>query len=182
MTKKVTRFFTIADYLEEENWLREMHGRGWKIMKIKAPCFYTFESCEPEDVIYRLDFRNTEKPEDYLQMVSDFGWEHIGDCLGWMYFRRPADTAASEEEGELFSDNESKAEMVKNIVRTRMMPLVVIFLCSVLPNFFRILNGEYVGPWGAVFSVLFCLLFILYVYLIIHCGIKLKKMKDRYRD
>ena len=60
MTKTVTRFFTIADFIEEEKWLREMHNQGWKLSKMTPPCFFTFESCEPEDVIYRLDFRDIE--------------------------------------------------------------------------------------------------------------------------
>ena len=57
MRKKFIRFFTIADYKEEERWLREQHKQGWKLVRMTVPCFYTFESCEPQDVIYRLDYK-----------------------------------------------------------------------------------------------------------------------------
>ena len=109
MNKTEIKVFTIADYEEEEIWLRQQHQKGWKIMKMIPPCFYIFESCEPEDVIYRLDFRNREQSGEYLQMVKDFGWEYVGQCVGWLYFRKKADEAQTAEESELFSDNPSKS-------------------------------------------------------------------------
>ena len=51
MRKTFIRFFTIADYEDEEVWLRRQHQNGWKLVKLIVPCFYIFESCEPEDVI-----------------------------------------------------------------------------------------------------------------------------------
>ena len=180
MDKTFTRFFTIADYEEEEIWLREQHKNGWKLVKMVPPCFYTFEQCEPEDVIYRLDYKNNENTDGYFEMLSDFGWEYVGKCVGWLYFRKPADTAETVEDGELFSDNESKAEQVSKIIKTRMMPIATIFFCCVMPNFLRILDGEYIGFWGRIYSLFFSVMFALYVYLIVHCGIKLKQIKKKY--
>ena len=54
--KTVIRFFTIADYEEEEAWLHEQHKNGWKLSKMIPPCFFIFEQCTPEDVAYRLDY------------------------------------------------------------------------------------------------------------------------------
>lgn len=54
MTKKTLRFFTIADWEKEENYLRKMHQEGWKLKK--GGIIYNFERCEPEDVIYQLDY------------------------------------------------------------------------------------------------------------------------------
>ena len=93
MRKTFVHFFTIADYEEEEIWLREQHKDGWKLVKMIPPCFYTFEECVPEDVIYRLDYRNSEQTEEYMQMVGDFGWEYCSKCFGWLYFRKPASAA-----------------------------------------------------------------------------------------
>ena len=182
MTKTVTKIFTIADFEEEEIYLREMHKSGWKLVKLTTPCFYTFESCEPEDVIYRLDFKNSENPDDYLQMLSDFGWEHFTSFMGWIYLRKPADAVSSEEEGELFSDNASKLDLVSEVIRKRMLPLAVIFLCAVLPNFVRTLRGEYIGSFGIFFGFLFSILFVVYIVLLTYCGTKLKKMRDRLNN
>ena len=179
MNKTFIRIFTIADYEEEEAWLRNQHRAGWKLVKMTVPCFYTFESCTPEDVIYRLDYRQNGMTEDYLRMLQDFGWEYFAQCFGWFYFRKPASEVSSEEEGELFSDNASKAERVTNIVRTRLLPLVIIFLCCLIPNFVRVLSGEFSGGFAAVIGILISFLFVIYMFLIIYCGLKLKKLRDR---
>ena len=107
MRKIKIRFYTIADYEDEELWLRRQHQNGWKLVKMTPPCFYTFEECEPEDVVYRLDFKNGEQTEEYLQMLRDFGWEYFFHLFGWLYFRKPASAAKTEGEEELFSDNAS---------------------------------------------------------------------------
>ena len=180
--KNMTRFFTIADFEEEEIWLREQHKSGWKLVGMTPPCFYTFEQCEPEDVIYRLDFTNNENGEDYFRMLSDFGWEHIGRCVGWEYYRKPAAQAETEEDGELFSDNESRAEQVNKIIKKRMLPLLCIFLCAVVPNFLRYMNGDYINLWGKVFGTFFAVMFVVYLYLIVHCGRKLRKISARYTN
>ncbi len=178
MRKTMIRFFTIADFEEEEIWLREQHKAGWKLVGITPPCLYTFESCEPQDVIYRLDFKNSEQTDEYMQMLKDFGWEYFGHCVGWLYFRKAAEDAASEGEGELFSDSASKAEMVSHILRTRWVPLMIIFFCCIIPNLLNAVSGRLSGASG-FFGVIFGVMFVIYVYLIVHCGIKLKRMKDR---
>ena len=70
MSEKKTwiRFFTIADYEEEESWLRNQHQKGWKLLRMTPPCFYVFERCQPEDVVYRLDYKNSTEDSEYLQM------------------------------------------------------------------------------------------------------------------
>ena len=180
MRKTFIRFFTIADYEEEEVWLREQHKRGWKLAKMTPPCFYTFESCPAQDVFYRLDYKNSEQTDEYMQMLRDFGWEYVGQCIGWLYFRKAAADAESEEDGEIFSDNASRAEMASHVVKTRLTPLAIIFLCCVIPNLLRALGGDYLGGFGTFFGVLFGILFVIYVYLIIHCGTKLKRIRDKY--
>lgn len=180
MRKTVIRFYTIADFEEEEIWLRNMHGKGWKIVSVTLPCFYHFESCEPEDVIYRLDCKNSEQTPDYMQMLSDFGWENFEECTGWLYFRKPAKDVQTQEDGELFSDRESKTDFVKNIVITRLLPLEVIFLCCVAPNFVRYFSGNSIGVAGKLLTVFFGIMFVLYSFLITYCGIKLAKLRKKY--
>ena len=180
MRETVIRFFTIADYEEEEIWLRERHKSGWKLVRLIPPCFYVFEECEPQDVIYRLDFKNSEQTEEYMSMLRDFGWEYFARCFGWLYFRKPADEAETEAEGELFCDSASRAEMAAKIVKTRLLPLACIFLCCVLPNLTNALSGR-PGAFGGFFGALFGVLFAVYVWLILHCGIKLKRIREKNR-
>ena len=170
------RFWTIADFREEEVWLREMAKSGLHLKRMIVPCFYVFEKGAPEDVIYRLDFTNNDEGKDYARMLGEFGWENCGRCVGWVYWRRSADALANEAEGELFSDDESRLDMVKKVIRTRMLPVLTIFLCCVLPQFVRALDGGEL--WGRGFFLgFFGTMTVLYVYLIVHCGGKLRRMQ-----
>lgn len=176
-TKVMIRFYTIADFIEEEIWLREEHRSGWKLTGMVPPCFYHFEACEPEDVIYKLDYKNNAENEDYMQMLRDYGWEYLGHCFGWLYFRKPAAEVTVENEGELFSDNTSRSEMLTKVIKTRILPLTVIFLCCVIPNGLLALDGSS----GAFFTIFWMVLFAFYVYLLVHCGLKLRKMKEELK-
>ncbi len=169
-------FCTIADFKEEEVWLREMAKSGLHLKRMIVPCFYVFEKGAPEDVIYRLDFTNNDEGKDYARMLGEFGWENCGRCVGWVYWRRSADALANEAEGELFSDDQSRLDMVKKVVQTRMLPLLVIFFACVLPNLFRALDGGMYGASG-FFLGFFGVMTALYIYLFIHCGGKLRRMQ-----
>ena len=177
MSKTMIRFFTIADYEEEEIWLRKQHQSGLKLVKMIPPCFYIFEKCEPRDVIYRLDYKSSGQTDEYMQMLRDFGWEYFAHCNAWLYFRKPADEVEAEQDGELFSDNASRVELVSQVVKTRFLPLTVIFLCCVIPGFVRTTMEEEAG-----LSILFGILFVVYVFLIVYCGFKLRKIRAKYNQ
>lgn len=178
MAETVTkiRVFTIADFKEEEDWLREMARQGLHLLRMTPPLVYVFEKGEPWDVIYRLDFPNNEEGGDYARMLTDFGWENCGRCMGWVYWRRRAAETENEGERELFTDDAGRLDMVKNIVRTRMLPLLLLFFACVLPNLFRALDGEMYGASG-FFLGFFAVMTVVYLYLFLHCGSKLRRMQ-----
>lgn len=178
--KTAIRYFTIADHEEEEVWLRDQHKNGWKLSRMIPPCFYVFEQCTPEDVVYRLDYENNAESANYFQMFRDYGWEYIGRCVGWLYFRKPLSEMGSEQDGEIFSDSESRIAMINHVIKTRLLPILVIFLCCVLPNFFASIATS--DPVAAAFTVLFALMTLLYLYLLIHCGLKLRRLKKKYTN
>lgn len=181
MSKTKIRFFTIADYLEEENWLREQHRNGLKLKNLVVPCFYIFEECTPEDVVYRLDYRNSMESSEYMQLFRDYGWEYFESCVGWLYFRKPMSEITDANDAEIFSDNMSRIQMVQRIVKTRMLPLLIIFLCSLLPNWVRCMSEE-VGRRSITLCIIFSILVFIYLYLFLHCGIKLARMKRQYQN
>ena len=55
--KKEFRWFNIMEYEKEENYLSKRHQEGWKFKRVTFPGVYTFERCEPEKVIYQLDYK-----------------------------------------------------------------------------------------------------------------------------
>lgn len=177
--KTMIRFFTIADYEEEEIWLRRQHKAGWKLIKTILPCFFIFESCTPEDVVYRLDYKNNTESSDYFQIFQDYGWEYFNRCMGWLYFRKPISETDAIQDAEIFSDDSSRVDMVDQIVRTRMLPLLVIFSCCLLPSFIRSMDESSLIP--NAFLIVLSVLLLLYVYLFVHCGTKLQKLKKKYK-
>ncbi|MCM1267272.1 MAG: DUF2812 domain-containing protein [Bacteroidales bacterium] len=173
--KTAIRFFTIADYAEEEVWLRSRHKNGWKLLRTVPPCFYIFEKCAPEDMVYRLDYKNNAETGNYFQIFRDYGWEYIGQCFGWLYFRKPLSETDSEQDSEIFSDNESRLAMINHVIKTRLLPILIIFLCIVFPNFLRSINTS--DPLATTFTAAFSVLTLIYLYLLIHCGLKLRKLR-----
>jgi len=177
MKKRFTRLFTITDWMEEEEWLREQSKKGLKLSKLNPPVNFVFEETEPEDVVYKLDYKNTKASKEMKQMYQDYGWEFCGECFGWNYFRKPAAQINSENEGELFSDNESKLEMVQHIVKTRMIPLIILFLCCIVPNLIKFTSSGNLDLIDKGFAIVFSILFVLYIILFIHFATKIQKIK-----
>lgn len=181
MKKHFKRVFTISDWMEEENWLREQNKKGLKLCKLNPPIDFVFEECEPEDVVYRLDYKNTKAAEEYKQLYLDYGWEYCGSCFGWNYFRKPAPQINEESEGELFSDNESKLKMVEKIYQTRMLPLIAIFFLCLMPEISRFIQKTNFNPTDIAFMIFFGILFVLYLWIFVHSGTKLNRLKKELK-
>ncbi|PIE04813.1 MAG: hypothetical protein CSA76_02305 [Spirochaetales bacterium] len=174
------RFFTVADYREETDWLRRQHQSGWKLKKFFPPCFFAFEACQPEDVIYQLDYKNKRVTADYLQLFDDYGWKYCGSCLGWNYFRKPLSKIENDEEREIFSDTESKLTMVEHIFKTRILPLLIIFCTLIIPQLFMFISGTRAFD-KAIFGM-FALLAIVYLYIFIRVGFKLRQIRASLKN
>ena len=91
------RIFSIVDLDKEEEYLHEMHLKGWKYRTSRFGLFY-FDQCQPDDVIYCIyDSRFLKKYKHELQDFRDRGWELIetGFCS---IFRKPASDLLPEDQ------------------------------------------------------------------------------------
>lgn len=179
--KTEIKIFTIADYEEEEIWLREQHKQGWKLVNTVLPVFYHFVKCEPEDVVYRLDYKNSKEDSAYMQMFQDYGWEYFNECMGWLYFRKPAADMDSDMEGEIFSDDESRIELLNQVIKTRLLPLLTIFFLCLLPQCVNITTRFTESGLSFVLFIIFSVLLLLYLLLFIHCGRKMTNLRRKYK-
>ena len=77
--KREYRVFTIADWEWEQDYLRKRHGEGWKFTGLTYPGVYHFVRCQPEDVVYQLDYNEEgiKHKDEYVRMFQDCGWEYI---------------------------------------------------------------------------------------------------------
>ena len=162
-TKKEFRFFSILQHKKEEEYLRQMHRSGWRFVRVKGFGTYHFQKCEPEDVVYQLDYnpQTKERYDAYLQMFADCGWEHIQDYAGYAYFRKKATLMNGEE--EIFNDDASRTAMMGRVFKGRLLPLCGIFCGCLVPmlimniinqNYFPVaLLGGVIGLYLGVFAV-----------------------------
>ena len=78
INKKQFRIFTILDLDKEEEYLHEMHLKGWRYRTSRFGLFY-FDKCQPDDIIYCIyDSRFLKKHKHELQDFRNRGWELIG--------------------------------------------------------------------------------------------------------
>jgi hypothetical protein len=177
------KLFLLPDYEKEGEYLTKMHSVGWKLERVSGFSQH-FVKCEPENVVYKLDYaaNNTNYPE-YIKMFADYGWEHCGRVMGFDYFRRNAD-GLSEEEMEIFSDPQSKLDMMKRVILTRMTPLLIIFFMGILPNMYMIVVNSMNWDRSTLLflAVLYLGVFALYVSIFIYCIRGFRKLKKKYTE
>ena len=173
-TKTTVKFFSVVDWEKEQEYLRQMHRQGWKFVRLTALCVYHFVKCEPEDVIYQLDYNvdGVEHKEEYVQLFADCGWEYLQDYMGYSYVRKSASQTDGAE--EIFCDDASRLQMFERVGRGRMLPLLVIFLCVMLPGLLRsIAHGE------GVLVVMLGIIVGLYTYLFARFLCCYRRLRDR---
>lgn len=100
--------------------------------------------------------------------------------LGGLYFRKPLSETESVKDSEIFSDNESRIDMIDHVIKTRLLPVLIIFLCCVLPNLLK--STEDNELFSAVFTVFFAVMTAIYSYVLIYCGLKLRKLRKKYTN
>ena len=176
--KRRVRFFSVVDWEKEEEFLRKQHKEGWRFVSFSGSHF-VFEKCEPEDVVYQLDFKgDTQDMDEYIQMFRDCGWEYIQDMFGWSYFRKPAALMQENEEG-IFCDNESRLEMLQTVYRKKVLPLICIFFSVIIPQMAMQAVRSSTDGFAKWLSYTFIVLFVLYLVIFIKFGVTLYRFKKR---
>ncbi len=190
MEKKVVyRIATIADYDREALYLRKMHAEGWKLKEVTysnlvVAVKYTFEKCQPEQVVYQLDFYPMKKSEraSYLQLFKDCGWEHITDFNGFSYFRKPYSSVELDAEFEIYNDAAGKLAMVNRILRLRLVP-VLLLIAIHIPFLFKLLNrSNAYGLWSLLAVGLDIFLSLILLLMVSSIGWKLWHKKKELSD
>lgn len=170
-------FFTVPEYEKEQDWLQKQHKKGWKLVNATIPGIYKFEACEPEDVVYQLDYNQegVAHKDEYVQMFQDCGWEYITDMAGYSYFRKPV--AQMQEKEEIFCDDASRMDMVERVFKGKMVPQSVIFFCIIIPQLIFQSHTESVAH-DILFGV-YVVLFLLYLLIFAQFGWQYKELKKR---
>ena len=129
----ITKFkwFWAWDDEKEEIWLSSMAREGWHLKELGLPGNYTFESGEPREDYYRMDFITNKKDyQNYLQLFKDAGWKHLGESGGWQYFR-------TKEQGnsipEIYTDKDSKVQKYQRLFAYLIIFFPMLFIFATRP-------------------------------------------------
>ena len=115
INKKQFRIFTIVDLDKEEEYLHEMHLKGWRYRTSRFGFFY-FEQYQPDDVMYRVwNTSYLRKNEVDLQSIKDRGWEFVGNCSYTVFRKATCDVDLNDQS---FMDNRLRWADVKSRLRT----------------------------------------------------------------
>ena len=115
INKKQFRIFTIVDLDKEEEYLHEMHLKGWRYRTSRFGLFY-FDQCQPDDIIYRIyDSRFLKKYKHELQDFRNSGWELIeaGSCT---ILRKSSSDLLPED--QVYIAKEIRWEVMRNRLRS----------------------------------------------------------------
>lgn len=173
------RFFDITEHEKEQEYLRKRHQEGWRFVKVWLPGLFRFEACQPEDVVYQLDYNpdGVAHHAEYVQMFEDCGWEYLQDLMGYSYFRKPV--ARMQEKEEIFCDEESRLEMIRRVYKGRMIPLLVIFFCVILPQLFLQFSLDHDA--NRTLAIIFFVLMVFYLWIFIKFAVHYVRLKGRVR-
>ena len=168
--KTVLRYFTIADWKKEEEFLAKMHRDGWKFTSLNFIGIYHFTECEPDNVVYQLDFNpdGMAHKDEYVKMFSDCGWEYLQDYVGYSYFRKPVSQMNGGDE-EIFCDDESRIEMMKRVFKGRLIPLLILYVYFIFAFFLTLSTSN---PLSPVLSALYIFVLLTYSAMFLSFGLK----------
>ena len=169
--KKEFRWFSITEYEKEAEYLRRRHKEGWKFKNVTYPGIYIFEKCEPQDVIYQLDYNpdGIKNQGEYVQMFEDCGWEYLKEFAGYTYFRKSAEKMEKEE--NIFCDDQSRLDLLNRLFRGRVIPLMVIFV--------GLLVNGYLNMNDPVLRIIYGVLTGVYIFVLLQFAVKYVSFRNR---
>jgi hypothetical protein len=164
---------------KEEAWLTQMAKQGLHLIRPALFGQYTFVDGEPRDVIYRLDFvKSNKKDEAYFQLFRDAGWEHVGEMMGWQYWRKEVKPG---ETPEIFTDAESKIQKYRRLLGFLGIVSLPIFMAVInMCNYNMVRISALTGWIEWVFAgiwILTIIIFFLYIYIFARLGLRIRQLK-----
>ncbi|MBU5268248.1 DUF2812 domain-containing protein [Virgibacillus proomii] len=135
-----------------------MLQNGWILKKYSDEdedgCSYIFEPIQKKDqkdVIYKIDFREFNRKEDYQEykdLFEDAGWKLLSKNQS--YSKHIFYTSSTNKQSDIFSDVPSYIEREKRkmsaSLRDTIICLVISFICFILRFIFD--QSSFYGPSG----------------------------------
>ena len=159
------RIFTILDEDKKEEYLHEMHLKGWRYRTSRFGFFY-FDQCQPDDVIYRIyDSRFLKKYKHELQDFRNRGWELIETAF-CSILRKSASDILSED--QVYMSKRLRWE----VMRYRLRSCTATFAGGLVVC---------MSLFKEELSMSFFIIFLLYAFLISYLILGFFRLKRKYK-
>jgi hypothetical protein len=172
MRKRIFKLFWAWQDDQECKWLESMAEEGW-ILKNYHLLVYTFEKMEAKNYIYKTDFKSNQNRDlqEYITLFEDAGWEHVTQCVGWHYFRAEA---TKVKVTDIYTDNNSKIEMLKRLLTILIIPLIGILLIALTIVFNPTFSDH---KLYIIIRIIYIFLILLLTYGVLKIIHKIKRLK-----
>lgn len=135
--KKVWRFYNIAEYEQEEQWINEMAKEGWQLTAI-GWCRYIFRRGTPGEYIYKLDVvertASDEVKESYFNFLTECGIRVVGEFKDWIYLQKKAADGPFDMKDDTYAKLRTVNKVYSFAVRTlcKLLKIFagVVIICS----------------------------------------------------
>lgn len=132
--KKVWRYFTIADYEREEQWINEMAREGWNLTAVGF-CRYIFRRGTAGEYIYKLDLiertESDEVKESYFNFLTECNIRIVGEFKDWLFLQKRAADGPFDMKNDTYAKLRTVNKIYSFSVRT-LCRLLRIFLLWIL--------------------------------------------------
>ena len=179
-TKRTFKIFAAWDYDKEAEEYDKMSLKGWQL--VSGGCFsQKYEFDDSVTYRYQLDFNNDiTDMERYDETFRERGWERVNSTFNsWHIFRKPYDPSLPDEEYEIYTDTQSRNEMLKRWRNFAVFFIVATTLTSINPL------SQVFDSYNTISSItviaLYLLMAIMYISGLVGINNLIKGKKNKHR-
>lgn len=131
--KRYFRFFTIADFEQEQEWLNSMSRSGWNFVHTNG-IVYTFEKGTPGEYIYKIDLPRENMTDaevaHYYDFMKECGVEVVDQFKMWRYLRQKANS----QDFKVANDTLSQLVMVNKAYAhaTHLLGIIIVLVAVIM--------------------------------------------------
>lgn len=171
--KHKTTFKTYAawDFEKEEEEFNQMSEKGWQLTT--GGCFH--QKYEFDDSVvyrYRIDFNNKIPDKArYDETFREMGWERISSTFNdWHIFRKKYDPSLPAEEYEIYTDTQSRNEMLKRWRNFSMIITTCVAITAINP-LSRVFN-----EYNAITSIAIIMMYVFMAIMLINAFVGINNL------
>ncbi|NMC53782.1 MAG: DUF2812 domain-containing protein [Chloroflexi bacterium] len=151
MNTQRTQYQLFLSFEKEEAWLEAQSRQGWHLVNVSSGLKYVFEQSQPEERVYKIDFRffdRQEEMDEYVSLFEDSGWRCVSpkkSSYNYYFYTTRKEGAQTD----IFSDQASRAQRYLRYAQYSMLsfiPFLPIYMALYANGAIKIQELGYLTP------------------------------------